>query len=230
MVADNGLYQPLKFLERIRKSEEWDFDSAIIVQALGPGSEVSIIERDGSRSSGCGNGLLAVGYVLDLLGRERRVLMGSQLICIRRVSDSVYRVPMGKAYRVGRFSPDGTEFVLPQYYIQGELHVVSVNATVHELEALGRAITPVANVTMVAFRNAGEIAAQTYERGVNRITQSSGTGACAAVQACRDMNLPLSGCVKVQMNHPQPLIIAGDSTGMVLEGSVALTGEMQEER
>jgi diaminopimelate epimerase len=150
-----------------------------------------VLEQDGSESVMCGNGARAVGRLLDRLGLPRRVLLrdGTEL-AIGRTADGLYSVPMGPVASSGDLLPchrgDWPRFRL--YRACGEPHAVAFVPSVRDvdLDAWGWATVPGANCTIVSRGPDGRLSARTFERGVNRETNSCGTGATSAAQLLLD--------------------------------------------
>jgi diaminopimelate epimerase len=177
----------------VRRADRWTFDSVLALDLVRGGVLMRVLEQDGSESVMCGNGARAVGRLLDLLDLDRRVLLkdGTEL-AIGRTADGLYSVPMGPVTTSGDFLPrrrgDWPRFRL--YRACGEPHAVVFVPSVREvdLDAWGWATVPQANCTVVSRGPDGQVLARTFERGVNRETQSCGTGATSAAQLLLDLD------------------------------------------
>jgi len=171
--------------------QAWSFDSLLSLDLV-PGGTVlmRVWEQDGSESAMCGNGARAVARLLDMLGLPLRIALKSgRALDVVRTADGLYSVPLGPVM-------DGGAFPVPQlgappfrlYQVCGEPHAVALMPSLSgvPLEAWGRLTVPRANCTVVSRSRGGEVAARTFERGVNRETLSCGTGATAAAQRLLD--------------------------------------------
>jgi diaminopimelate epimerase len=175
------------FLDNLRKNDQWRFDTALVVTLVGTyGAQMRVLERDGSESAMCGNGVRVVGHVLDQLHIPRLVQVKTTSVAVHRDRPGVYSAQLDIA-RCGILRiPGCPEFRL--YRVAGEPHAVAVvpNVAAVPLGKWGSRVVPSANCTVVSVEDAGILRACTYERGVNAVTQSCGTGACAAAQAVHD--------------------------------------------
>lgn len=175
-----------KYLDNLRQNKLWRCDSALILTPHSNGGVgLRVVERDGSESAMCGNGLRVVGRLLDLLGRPRMVVVNGQIISIQSMGNCCYRteLPIREFSRWRQFRRYGGHVL----QVGGELHVVLQVTDAHAvpLADWGRYVVPWANCTAVSRHGRGQIRVRTFERGVNAITGSCGTGACAAAWAVR---------------------------------------------
>ncbi|MCA9071235.1 MAG: hypothetical protein KDA84_20045, partial [Planctomycetaceae bacterium] len=177
----------------VHRPESWSFDSILALSHRADGGvSMRVIEQDGSESCMCGNGARAVGCLLDQLGMARRIQLqdGNELV-IERTVDGFYSVPMGPTKSRGEYHPRDSRLRLPKFTLYsacGEPHAVVKVPCVKQvdLSSWGQLIVPHANCTIVSRDLEGRILARTYERGVNRETQSCGTGATSAAQMLLD--------------------------------------------
>lgn len=171
------------YLEKLRIAGKWIFDTALILQESMRGMfAMEVVEQDGSQSAMCGNGLRVIGAVLQR--RQCVVQVGESIYRIERTSHRQYRVLMGTVVTAGRITlPDIP--VLRVFSVGGEPHAVCSVRSVQNapLARWGSCIVPTANCTLYESIASGVLAIRTFERGVHSITQSCGTGACAAAQS-----------------------------------------------
>jgi diaminopimelate epimerase len=183
----------------VRQADGWTFDSLLALSVVPrAGVLMRVLEQDGSESAMCGNGVRAVGRLLDRLGLARRVLLrdGTELV-IGRTADGLYSVPMGPVASHGDFlaSVSGDFPRLRLYRACGEPHAVAFVPSVQDvdLDAWGWSTVPWANCTVVSRDADGRVSARTFERGVNRETRSCGTGATSAAQLLLDIDVERHG-------------------------------------
>ena len=216
--------EPFQYLNNLRKRKLWNFDSALVLDCHDEASvRMRVIEYDGSESRNCGNGLRFVGGILDSLQVPRIVYADDTVFDVGRAG-SGYRVAMSVVYG-GSFSlyRRGVQFTL--YYVSGEPHLVAIVDDVHRfpLREYGLLSVPYANCTIVSRNSRSCLSALTYERGVNRITESCGTGACAAgyVMYVSD-NFSQMMSYRVGM-HSHVLTVHCSSQLAVLQGAACVT-------
>jgi diaminopimelate epimerase len=205
----------------------WSFDSVLGLSPV-PGGAVRmhVFESDGSESIMCGNGARAVGCLLDRLGLERRILLADGTVLeVELTADGLYSVRMGQVLSRGDYfaaQAAGTpRFRL--YTVCGEPHAVALVPEVDKapLAAWGALTTPRANCTIVGRTGYDQVSARTFERGVNRETNSCGTGAVAAAQCYLDSTTTAAGfekVVQVRMKGGLLRIRATAGFGSFLEG------------
>ena len=177
-------------LDNLRRHGRWSFDTALVLlQASSGAVRMYVLERDGSQSNMCGNGLRAAGCVLDKLGLPRLVTIGSTTVMpVDRVRPGVYEVSLQVELLETRLL-SCNEPIFSLYLVSGEPHVVAVVPDIDRvpLARWGKRFTPQANCTIVSKASRTKIIARTYERGGVGITESCGTGACAAAHAVYDL-------------------------------------------
>lgn len=216
--------QGTAYLQQRRERNQWSFDSALIVDF--DSHTMRVIERDGSESVMCGNGARAVGCLFDRVGVSRHLRAGSMDAFIERRRHG-YVVPMPSPTLTAITSATQQLPELWWYEVAGEPHAVALVQSLSEAQIIswGRQIVPVANCTVVQRNGLRGIAARTYERGVNRITQSCGTGACAATQRAIHAGwMPTRTSVRVLM-HQHELFVHSDGDGLLLQGAAAVREE-----
>ena len=225
MFDDRG--QAQERLQDWRQSETWTFDSALVLHSTtGASVAMSIHERDGSVSAMCGNGLRALGAILDDLGLPRSVRVDSGVLHVERSRNGAYQTPIRPAVPGGILRPSiGPEGGYTLYEVEGEPHAVAVvdQADHVPLARWARHVVPLANCTILSRVSHNTIRARTFERGVNRETPSCGTGACAAATAAvRELGFTARR-IQVSMTH-FVLTVNLTPDAMVLEGSVNIFG------
>lgn len=211
------------FLHTLRTSGQWTFDSALVLTPDDRASvRMHVVERDGSTSNMCGNGARAVGLLLDQLGLARTIAVGSDILEVERIGTN-YAVPL-----TWNRAPHGTFHrhapASIRFEVNGEPHAVIEARTIDppQVVSWGQDIIPAANCTAVARTpNPGVLHALTYERGVNRLTASCGTGACAAVAFMAERSYDLPQTVEVRMTS-HTLYVRRDRDHLVLIGSATL--------
>jgi diaminopimelate epimerase len=207
------------YLNNLRRLGRWNFDSVL---ALSPSQSdqvrMRVLERDGTESNMCGNGLRVVGCVLDELGLPRVVVVRAGVISIERTRQNAYAVPV-KVKRLGAKLLSSNDPVFTFYSVSGEPHAVAVVPDVNcaVLKRWGAKFTPYANCTVVSREGKDRLLARTFERGVNNITESCGTGACAAAHAVNDLFEAQGRCYEVQM-HDHVLHVSVGTEITLLEG------------
>jgi len=204
----------------------WAFDSALVLRDGGRDMTMLVVERDGSVSSMCGNGARAVARLFDELKITRTLRAGSLSMRISRSADGRrYRVPMGTVDITAITRPTLKLPELWWYDVGGEPHaVVRVeDLSAASIEYWGRQVVPVANCTVVSrmLGYPGRLRAATFERGVNRVTQSCGTGACAAAHAARDAGW-IQGSASVFMHGHELRVQIDTGRNTVLEGEATV--------
>lgn len=177
--------RPYRYLENLRRHGRWNFDTALL---LTPSSRettrMHVLERDGSRSAMCGNGIRAAARVLRSIGRNPTIDTGTAMIEVVGVGPGYYSFPSHvHLIRQLWIAPLSVKGYL--YSISGEPHIVIIVPDVDEvpLHQWGCYTVPHANCTVVSIHNSSMLYARTFERGVNKVTASCGTGACAAAHA-----------------------------------------------
>lgn len=207
-----------RHLDNLRHKRQWTFDTALALwPTQGASVAMQVIERDGSISDMCGNGIRVVGKILQLQKRACLVRTNQGVLSITTTKQNMFSVSLGEIERMEtQKNSDSQKFTA--YKVYGEPHMVSVVNNVHKapLSKWGRIIVPQANCTIVSPLAKGIIEARTFERGVNRITQSCGTGACAAAYAMRE-HANSSGILTVIM-HNHKLQVHISSAKIKLEG------------
>lgn len=210
------------YAAQLRERGAWGFDSMLLLTPAQDASvEMRVLEGDGSESAMCGNGSRAVAAILDELGLPRTIRAGDQILRVDRIDDGVYRVRMGDVTFLGEVALESGS--LAQTFLAfsaaGEPHHVVIvdDATTAPVEDWGSLTTPEANCTVVSVVAPGTLRALTYERGVNDVTQSCGTGACSAAQAVRRAQDLSQATFTVQM-HDHELVVAMDGDLTFLQG------------
>ena len=198
-------------LAQLRAQNRWRFDTALVLRESTHASvEMHVVEKDGTVSAMCGNGLRAVAAVLDDVGLPRHVRVSTGILTIERSLRGHYRVPMRAVVRQERL-----------HLVEGEPHVVKLVRDVFAAPLIhwGKEHVPFANTTVVSSDTLRTIHARTFERGVNQETASCGTGACAAASAVREAR----GLSRLQVDilmHGHTLTVSTSDTETILEGSV----------
>ncbi|OGY31365.1 MAG: hypothetical protein A3C02_03580 [Candidatus Andersenbacteria bacterium RIFCSPHIGHO2_02_FULL_45_11] len=171
------------YLENIRRKRTWTFDTALILQAVSHELyDMEVVEKDGSQSSMCGNGLRVVGAALQC--GYCIIRTGDSTHVVEKTRNGEYRAHMG-AVRTGGVMKLPTTPTFNIVAVGGEPHAVRGVRDIHTAPLLewGRIIVPVANCTLYEPLESRVLVVRTFERGVNAITQSCGTGACAVAQS-----------------------------------------------
>lgn len=219
-IVQTDAAQGAAYAQQLRDQDTWEFDSLLL---LTPSTRASVrmhvLEADGSVSDMCGNGCRAVAAVLDELGLDRTIDTGTDVLTVEHVPGG-YRVHMGAVELMDTYDlrVGGTCLRTLVYSSAGEPHHVVVvdNVAQAPINLWGSYTTPEANCTVAAQVSPGVIHAATYERGVNRVTESCGTGACAAAHAIRRAH-PRSTCFTVRM-HAHELIVGMQASSTTLQG------------
>jgi diaminopimelate epimerase len=172
-----------------------------------------VLNSDGSRPEGCGNGLRCVALALARkLGQDRAELVidtdagprKALVECRGDVADVT--VSMGQASREGAVSTQhrGEELVF-QRISMGNPHAIvfDVACTEAELDELGprlsRAVAGGTNVEFVRATGPAAFEVLVWERGVGR-TLACGTGAAAvAALACLTERAPFDTAISVRL-------------------------------
>lgn len=207
------------YLNNLRRYGRWNFDSVLVLSPSQSGHvRMRVLERDGTESHMCGNGLRVVGCVLDELGLPRVVTMQDGVIPIERTGQNAYAAPV-KVKRLGAKLLPANEPVFTFYLVSGEPHAVAVVPDLNcvALKSWGVKFTPYANCTIVSRKGKNRLLARTFERGVNNITESCGTGACAAAHAVNDLFEAQGQCYEVLM-HDHVLRVSVGTEMTLLEG------------
>ncbi len=212
------------YLHKLRKRKQWSFDTALVVKDE-PNGCVSfrVLERDGSESKMCGNGLRAVAKILKNIRRAPSIVANNQEMRVERLNRGSYAVLL-KAISHGQFSIDQTKDAPPKFRlidVASEPHAVAILAHAERapLAELGSLIVPRANCTIVSRLGKTTLLVRTYERGINRETHSCGTGACAAVHAMLENGLVPRQTIRVLMGG-RTLRVHVDPSGLILDGEV----------
>lgn len=213
ILNDAPIDEAHEYLNNLRQTDQWDFDSALVLAALGDGSiRMQILEKDGSESAMCGNGLLAVTTLLGMRGDETIIEVNNTRY-VPEQSNKGYRISIAVMRRGVLQMPTSEGLLIPWtiYEIGGEPHGVAMalDCAAVMIERWGMMMKGVANCTIVSLDGKGCVQARTFERGVNRETQSCGTGAIAAARYLFDMGIAQSPfCVlmngstlRVHMEH-----------------------------
>lgn len=207
-----------RHLDNLRKTKRWTFDTALALWPTnGASVAIQVIERDGSISNMCGNGVRVVGKILQQQNRPRTIQTGQSILSINTTRHDLLSANLGEIEYAGiQITPYAQLFTT--YKICGEPHSVGIVNNVHKapLSKWGRRIVPKANCTICSPVTNGIIEARTFERGVNQITQSCGTGACAAAFAMR-RHADNSDKLEVRM-HNYTLHVHISSRNVTLEG------------
>lgn len=215
------------YIEELRRFKQWDFDSILFISQERDGIvDMRIIERDGSESSMCGNGARVIAHIMQLSDKRLFIRSGENIVSVVKGNGhKTYRVHFddittGRSFRL-RDNHFTAPFRFDTHVIQGEPHAVAWVDDVLQvpLTEWGSAIVPESNCTVVSHRN-GEIYARTFERGVNRETDSCGTGACAAAYALYAKGIVKGGKFTVRMNTHE-LRVEVTKEGCILEGSAS---------
>jgi len=204
-----------------------------------------VLNSDGSRPEGCGNGLRCVALALARkLGQSRAELVidtdaGPRTALVESRDDAAdVTVSMGRASRTGEVSASlrGEELVF-QRISMGNPHAIvfDVACTEAELDELGpRLSASVAGGTNVEFvRATGPAAFEVlvWERGVGR-TLACGTGAAAvAALSCLTGRAPFGSPISVRLpGGPLELDVRKEDLAVTLRGPArfVFSGEVPE--
>ncbi|HAZ16922.1 MAG: Diaminopimelate epimerase [Parcubacteria group bacterium GW2011_GWA2_43_13] len=203
-------------LERIRNQRAWTFDSGLILVRSDSHHvwRMHVVEHDGSVSEMCGNGARLAGMVVSL-GKKIQIETAYGCVDVESFgsySRAVMSIPVFEEERTFSLQP-GITYCGQHIRVHGEPHIVVnvPNVWNFPIEHLGLQVVPQANLTIVSGYGR-RIDARTFERGVNRETQSCGTGACAAALVAG------SRVTRVAM-HNHELLVSCEKDAVVLEGS-----------
>ncbi len=217
LIALSSRPQPtsLQFFESFTRHLLPEDDTMIVLIREADHMVMRVLERDGTESSMCGNGLLAAALIAKQSGYPMRVRSLYGMITLQadtNLPGAKLALPTHRIHRANAV-----------YSVHGEPHatlnVLSLN--VATFSELGIQASPDHNVTLYMYGGPSLLYARTLERGVYRVTGSCGTGACAAVQAATDAGYPLENTVNVQMPGGI-LTVARVCGGFFLQGNVDL--------
>jgi len=211
-------------LDNLRRHGRWNFDTALALLQTSSGAvRMHVLERDGSQSNMCGNGLRVAGCVLDKLGLPRLVTISNTttVVPVDRVQPGVYEASLQVKLLETRLL-FYNEPVFSLYFVSGEPHFVAVVPDINRvpLAKWGKRFTPQANCTVVSRASQTKIITRTYERGGVGITRSCGTGACAAAHAVYDLFGSETRYEVLMHQHPLCVTIGAHCT--YLKGPAAI--------
>lgn len=211
---------PEKFFDTLRNQRNW-LDSLIFLTKIAKRSYLlRIFEADGSESEMCANGSRAAAEILAKEGGGV-VLSRTGPVPTKANGDGYASVALSVEPARGLAPSDFPKNM--QFRVQGEPHVVVLADAIGKslAETYGKIIVPRANLTLIRHGER-EIEALTFERGVNRVTRSCGTGAIAAHCALASQNLPDQKQSRIRMtDHILECLTRPD--GLVeLHGSVSV--------
>ncbi len=179
----------LRYLEYLRRNEKWNFDSALLVYIMHGFFKMRIIEKDGSESDMCGNGVRFVSEILKYMGMDPPFFFkGRKGIAFGNVAENTSVFKTNKVRRIreeylySKKKKQCGTFV--RYEVCGEPHLVAVVTDVYKFDinhwGMLASINFGSNLTVVSS-DGGVLEIRTFERGVNAETISCGTGIVAAV-------------------------------------------------
>jgi len=213
----------LEFFDKLRRNNLWNFDSGLLLSESSCGTAMRVLERDGSESMMCGNGVRVVAAILDRLGIPRVVQTSEALLSVERISDN-YVVPLKTRRQELSLQKLAHPFgILPLdiIVVAGEPHAVIWVPDVQKvpLHLWGPLVTSIANCTVLSSHGSGLLHVRTFERGVLKETQSCGTGAVAAATYVYQHSLQSRKTFNVLMGeHRLTVVCEGD--GALLSGVV----------
>ncbi len=201
---------------------DWErYDSLLVLTDEIEGVRMRIFERDGSESAMCGNGSRVAAFLMHRLGIDRALHTGAGPTgYVAREDGAAITIPKARYLGDERIHP--LVPAVSMYSACGEPHaVLSVpDVFLAPLPYWGSLIVPRANCTVVDTKD-GTLRARTFERGVERITRSCGTGACAALaHALRTDRAHASGFISM---NDEILEIHHHGETVTLGGPVSLT-------
>lgn len=194
-------------------------DSLLVLAPTDRTMRMRIFEKDGSESAMCGNGSRVSALILDSLGITMPLETGAGHTDTH-VSAQHVEVGFMRAVHLGDRKLHRDLPVVSLYSAGGEPHAVIHVPDVYRapLHYWGSITTPEANCTVVDTRNK-RIRARTFERGVNRITRSCGTGATAAMRHVERLGYRHDNTVTM---HDETLLLRHHNDQVILGGNVEL--------
>ncbi|MDP3735548.1 MAG: hypothetical protein Q8R39_03925 [bacterium] len=217
--------------KRIRKRNLWNFDSALVLTPTETDASVAmtILERDGTVSTMCGNGARVVGELLRRSGLRPIIETHRTTISLER-STGGFWVPIDIVEIPTRFENGlhvPAHFPLFRLYsVLGEPHAVTIVRNVWEapLAVWGTFFSSNRINCTVVHRDGGSILyARTFERGVGAETRSCGTGACAAAWLICKGGLVRKKTVEVKMHEHMLTVFIDEGQGIFLKGSAPVS-------
>lgn len=210
-------------------------DDALILYAFQPGPEASVLKMavlgcDGELAEFCGNGSRAVAaYLFAYYPIESPLYLETAqgLHLINSCGKGLYstKLPQARFEINPRFIKGCFHLPYPARYVEMlEPHlVVEANLSDKELFQLGRQLNAKKeifpqgiNVNACHILSEGYLSVKTYERGVQRLTKSCGTGSlcCSA----------LYGTKQTKVKTPGGLLkVISNKKGMILKGPALLS-------
>ncbi len=182
-----------RYLEHLRKSDNWNFDSALLVYINKGFFELRVIEKDRSESDMCGNGVRLASEILSDYFKQDPpfCFKGNKGIAYGGINKG------SSSFMVNNIRNDGEKTLyflnervrkslkLPLISVCGEPHLVMVVGDVHrfDLEGWGGlAVLHRVNLTVISeHRPCGLLEVRTFERGLWKEIRSCGTGIISAV-------------------------------------------------
>lgn len=219
-----------QYLENLKRLGQWNFDSALVLLPSTIATfKMEVWEQDHTISNMCGNGARAVGTLLKKLHLPTIIEVGSGTLLDVEFDhrNNQAQALLGQVFQQGSIFVPALGITVPVYNACGEPHAVVLVPDVHRsnVERWGLSVVQQyhVNCTVVNLNGGREIYARTFERGVDHVTRSCGTGASSAVQFCIDHEHLLVGhnTTRVRM-HNHMLAVHQEGQQLVLQGSVKL--------
>ncbi len=227
LILLGGRREMEKHIEYVRNSDQWTFDTALLLEPNSSGIvSMRVLEKDGSESNMCGNGARVVGRVLQNQNLPLYINVENKNLLLRE-TDLGIAVSLGRVDRVEEHDiyRDKSLPKLDLYKVCGEPHAVIIVDDIKciPLVELGSKITSQYNVncTVVSQDASGDISARTFERGVNAVTLSCGTGAVSSVAALFKGDYLEDASYKVSMPGGD-LHVSFSSGKAILEGPAVI--------
>ena len=171
LVLLGGRGEMEKQIEYVRNSDQWTFDTALLLEPDSSGIvSMRVLEKDGSESNMCGNGARVVGRVLQDQDLPLYIKVENQYLSLKQTNLGI-SVSLGKVDRVEdhRIYRDSELPEIDLYKVCGEPHAVIKVGDIRYVPLVewGLKITSRYNVncTVVSQDTSGDISARTFERG-----------------------------------------------------------------